>query len=32
LREAYKKSGHKRYLVHIFVLKIVLALLSLRRV
>ena len=31
LREAYKKSGQKRYLVHIFVLKIVLALLSLRR-
>ncbi len=30
LREAYKKSGRKRYLVHIFVLKIVLALLSLR--
>jgi glycosyltransferase involved in cell wall biosynthesis len=32
LREAYKKSGQKRYLVHIFVLKIVLALLSLRPV
>jgi glycosyltransferase involved in cell wall biosynthesis len=30
LREAYKKSGRKRYLVHIFVLKLVLALLSLR--
>ena len=26
LREAYKKSGRKRYLAHIFVLKIILAL------